>query len=761
MAGDSFFSELRKRKVLQAAAIYGAVAWGLTEVIVTIVQQLFLPGWVATLSVIVFIVGFPVAMFLAWTFDITSEGIQRTEIASRRGAASIVGSVVLLIAGTAGLFLLINPGKPPPPLSPHSVAVLPFENVSRREADYYLSEGLSDELRDQLGRMQGIRMAARSSSIAIRNQAVGAIQMAGALGVAYLVEGSVRRNGPRLSISVHLIDGSTGFSVWSTNYERSRLELLEVQQDVARQVVGIVLPDTPAMRVAAPVTLDPTANDLLLLARHKENEVRSRPVVDTDTLLEAIQLYRQATQIDPGSAIARSRLGSALLYLGDIEAAEEPIMMALEIDAELSEVQNTLGVFHWARGEPEFREAFEKAVELDEDNVDALHNLANARWMTMANKEDGDGAEELFRRAVTLDPLSLSRHAALGEYLGQAAKWDKLPPVINTIRERFDDGEAHRVIGLLHEFLGEVDLAIAWTLKARQLEPDNPDHVDKLADLFALIGDAETALRLAPSPTMNLMSHFRRYDAVIEIGEDRIFEEPGDVEARYLLAFAYGATGAYDQAIHVLSSTGLPDTVLNDQARSLLEFDGFHILMDALAGSGIPEAVESAKALAEWNENTYWYGDPRVIGIYRACTRAIIGRHDEALEVLQLMKESPRLYPLSMLHDCWCLQQYKDEPVYQDALNERLERRAALREKLPDTLAEFGLSQVDHIEILRNIAAYHHEAVNGTGYPDGYGGEEIPLEARIVARVLKFNFGPKEGVPPVTILYPIDFLPAS
>ena len=690
MAGDTFFSELRRRRVFRAAAIYGAVAWGLTEVIVTIVEQLFLPYWVSTLSVIVFVVGFPVAMFLAWTFDFTSEGIQRTEITSRRGAASIVGSVVLLVAGTAGLFLLINPGKPVP-LLPNSIAVLPFENISRREEDYYLSEGLGDELRDQLGRMPGIRMAARSSSIAIHNQAVGAIQRAASLGVAYLVEGSLRRNGPRLSISVQLIDGTTGFSVWSDNYMLSRLELLDAQQDIARQVVGIVLPDEPTIRIAAPVTLDATANDLLLLARHKENEVRSRPVVDTETLLEAIQLYRKATLADPNSALAHSRLGNALLYLGDIDAAEEPIVRALELDPELSEVHNTLGVFHWARGEPEFRDAFERAVELDEDNVDALQNLANARWLTMTGKEQDDGAEDLFRRAIEGDPLTLSRYAALGEYLGQAAKWDKLRPVINDIRRRFDDAEAHRVVGLLHEFLGEVDAAIAWTLLARQMEPDNTDHVEKLADLFALILDEETALRLAPSPTMSLMSHFRRYDAMIEIGEDRIFEEPGDVETRYLLAFAYGATGAHEQAIHVLSSTGLPDSVLNDQARSLLEYDGFHILMDVLAGSGIPEAVESGKALAEWNESTYWYGDVYVIGVYRACTRIIIGRHDEALEVLRLTKESPRLYPLTMLHDFWCFQQYKDEPVYQDVLSYQLERRAALRQKLPDTLAEFGL----------------------------------------------------------------------
>jgi len=99
MLGSAFLRELRRRKVLQAAAIYGAVAWGVTEVVVTVVEQLFLPQWVATLAVIFFVVGFPIAMFLSWTFDVTADGIRRTAVSSRRGAASIVFSMALWKAG--------------------------------------------------------------------------------------------------------------------------------------------------------------------------------------------------------------------------------------------------------------------------------------------------------------------------------------------------------------------------------------------------------------------------------------------------------------------------------------------------------------------------------------------------------------------------------------------------------------------------------------------------------------------------------------
>ena len=220
MIGGSFFFELRKRKVLQTAAIYGAVAWGVTEVAVTVVEQLFLPQWVATLAVIGFVVGFPVAMFLAWTFDFTSEGIQRTAVSSRRGRASIAMSVILLIAGTTGLFFLIKPALQsrealamPDTILPNSIAVLPFEDAGLNPADAFLSEGLSDELRDQLGRVEGIRIAARSSSVAAREQKLDALTISRRLGVANLVEGSLRRQGNRLKVSVQLIEGSSGLAL--------------------------------------------------------------------------------------------------------------------------------------------------------------------------------------------------------------------------------------------------------------------------------------------------------------------------------------------------------------------------------------------------------------------------------------------------------------------------------------------------------------------------------------------------------------------
>lgn len=697
MADSSFFAELRKRKVLQAAAIYGAVAFGVTEIVVTVADRILPPqlAWVSTLAVIVFVVGFPVAMFLSWTFDITSEGIQKTEVSSRRGKASIVLSMVLLVAGTAGLFWLIKPSidgtEFRPGILPNSIAVLPFENAGQDADDVYLSEGLSDELRDQLGRVAELRIAAPSSSRAIVTRGMDAIAASDSLRVAHLVEGSVRRQGRRLRVSVQLIEGLSGLAVWSNTYERGANEFLGVQQDIAEEIVRRVIPEARNV-VTAPATRDADANELMLLARFYERQVRERQVRDDETLLEAIRLYREATEADPESALAHSRLAGALLFLGEIDAAEAPIRTALILDAQLSEVQNTLGEFHWARGDPESGAAFRRAVELNPHNADALHNYANHLWLNVFSAQDGDSAE-LFRRALENDLANLSRHAALGDYLGQHGRIDEVRQIILNIQSRFDNAESYRAIGLLYEIIGEVDMAIVWTIRARDLEPDNPDHIEKLAALYALIGDADTALKLESPPSLNTLLQLGQYDELIDHAADLMFDEPDDINVRYMLGFAYLATDAFEPAIHILTSTGVPISALDAQIRSVSDIEASFTLLDAMVGSGLPELVDAARAVAlKGEKDAPWAGDVGWAAMLRSCNYSILGQHEKALEILQRVKESQRLRYYPVLRDARCLREYADEPVYQDVLNDQEERRARLRKQLPATLKEYGVN---------------------------------------------------------------------
>jgi TolB-like protein/tetratricopeptide (TPR) repeat protein len=687
MSEFSFFSELRKRKVLQAAAIYGAIAWGVTEVVVTVVEQLYLPPWISTLATIFFVVGFPVAMFLAWTFDFTAKGIQRTSVTSRRGTASIVASMVLLIAGTTGLFFLIKPSiqervtasEPAAlPVAPNTVAVLPFQNVGARPEDAYLVAGLSDALRDQLGRVSGLRIAARLSSIAVLEQGI-----AGKLGVAHLVDGNVRREGNVLTVSVQLIEGATGLALWSDSFERGPRELLTVQQVVAESVVANVLPGTLEV-IAEPATRDPTANELL---RYHEQQVRERPDVDEAALLEAIRLYREATEADPESAVAHSRLAGALIYLGDLQAAEAPIFKALSINPDLSEVQHTLGLFHWARGlVGQARAAWARAVELNPNNFEALQDYARALWYNVQL----EGVADLLQRAVELDPLNLEPYATLGAFLSiDGGQPEKAAELIETIENLFDGAASFRAIAQIWDYLGEVDKSIAWTIKAHDLEPDNRAHVDKLAEYYVDIGEFDTALKLDPLG-IGILFKMQRYEAMINLAEFALIDEPHDLQLRSILATANNAIGQFESARHVLEGTGLREQILRG-SRTTAEWDGYVALMNAHYGLG---NIEIARDLAqivskqgEGHTGENWWGNTSV-----ACAQAILGRDESARESLQRAQRSTQLAWDSILKDSPCFKPLANDPVYQKTVRSFDQRRAMLRERLPATLADFGVS---------------------------------------------------------------------
>ena len=691
MMDQSFFRELRRRKVLQSAAIYGAVAWGVTEVTVTVVEQLFLPQWVATLAVIGFVVGFPVAMFLAWTFDLTSDGLRRTDVTSGRGAASIAASMILLVAGTAGLFLLIKPtlqsqgaGPRTVAIVPDSVAILPFENAGSDPADAWLSEGVSDELRDQLGRVTGLRIAARTSSIAAREQRLDALEISTRLGVANLVEGSVRRQGNRLRVSVNLIEGASGLAIWSETYERGPNELLNVQLDIAEQIALHVLPGATTV-TAEPATRDATANELMLLARHYEQQVRERQDLDEKSLLAAVQLYRRATQADPDSALAQSRLAGALLYLGDLEAAQAPIFKAMSLAPDLSEVQNTQGEFYWARGlTNEAGVAWSYAVDLNPDNPEALANYAWWRWTRL----QVEGVAEMYRRALEVDRLNLSRYAELGSFLALQHSPDEARQFVVRVEELFNSAAAYRLIATLHSYLGDVDKSIAWTIRARDLEPEDPLHVEKLAEYLTDIGHFETATGLDPNGK-GILFKMRRYEEMIDLAELAMLDQPRDLRIRSLLAFAYNATGKYESAVHVLSDTGLPDSVFNGW-REVAEMDGFLALTNALYGMG---ELDTARELAQWredfghNDTADWW-----VVLQGACTHLILDIDEVAREFLEKAQKGLHLAWEPVLKDSPCFQRFTDDPVYQATVRHFDERRVMLRERLPSTLAQFGVS---------------------------------------------------------------------
>ena len=565
----------------------------------------------------------------------------------------------------------------------NSVAVLPFADMSESQDQRYLAVGVADEVLNLLARSPDLHVIARTSSFSFANGSPDVASVRDALGVAYLLEGSLRRKQDRLSINAQLVDTATSATVWSESYEGQPEMLATMQKQIVDAVLLTIAPDADDSLIT-PTQHSFSATELMLLARYFELEVRERPEVDTRLLEEAIGLYRDAVDADPTSAIAHSRLASALLYAGDLSGAESAVFRANSLDPNLSDVQQTLGEYFWLRGLPGAGAAWKRAIELNPSNADAVSAYAYWYWM----QANDDGPEELFRLALSLDPLSLARHAALGEFLAHQARVEKTNELIVRIQRRFDSAESYRVIARLLELTGEVDRSIAWTLEARNREPDNPDHVSALAELYAEIGDYDTALALEPEPGVGLLFKMRRYSEVVEKAEEKMIEEPEDLPLRYLLAFAYNATDDPTAALRILRTVGQP-TAQRAEIRQPIEVEGFVTYIDALDAIG---DVQLASELAEWfiakprTENDNWW-----IHVYRACAQAIAGDDEAALTTISRVITSPRLPWATAIQDLQCFERYQDEPRYQAVLENAAARREKLRQKLPKTLRQFGV----------------------------------------------------------------------
>jgi TolB-like protein/DNA-binding winged helix-turn-helix (wHTH) protein/tetratricopeptide (TPR) repeat protein len=595
----------------------------------------------------------------------------------------VVVIAVLIAVGVLLWALRANDGIVAFEAPANSIAVLPFADMSESQDQRYLADGVSDEVLNHLARSPNLRVTARTSSFSFAKTSLDIASIRDVLNVAFVLEGSVRRKQGRLAITAQLVDTATSANVWSDSYEGRPDALASMQKQIVDAVLQAIVPDADESLIA-PVQRSFSASELMLLARYYEQEVRERPEVDTELLREAIGLYRDAVEADPFSALAHSRLASALLYAGDLSGAESAVFKANSLDPNLSEVQQTLGEYFWMRGLPGAGVAWKRAIELNPSNADALSAYAYWYWM----QANDDGPEELFRLALELDPLSLTRHAALGEFLAQQARVEKTHELIVRIQERFDSAESCRVIARLLELIGEVDSSIAWTIEARNREPENPDHVGALAELYAELGDYDTALLLEPEPGVGLLFKMRRYEEVVEKAEILMIEEPDDIYLRYLLAFAYNVINKPDAAIRILRTVGQP-VAQRAETRQPVEVEGFVTFIDALDALG---DVQQASELAEWfatkrhTESNNWW-----VHTYRACAQAIAGHDEDALAGLERLFNSPRLPWATTLRDLKCFGRYRDEPRYVAVLEHTASRRQALRARLPETLRKYGV----------------------------------------------------------------------
>ncbi|MGD8699753.1 MAG: hypothetical protein PVJ43_10710, partial [Gemmatimonadales bacterium] len=391
----AFLSELKRRRVYRVAVVYAAVAFVIWQAAEIAVPGLNLPGWVLTLVILLTALGFPVAVVLAWAFDVTSEGVKRTAAES---AEPVTRSEVQPV---------VDGGEAE---ARKAIAVLPFADMSPEGDQEYFSDGMSEELIDALTKLPGLRVIARTSSFQFKGERRDIREVGRALGVTHVVEGSVRKSGDRLRITAQLIDTTEGYHLWSERYDRDLGDVFEIQDEIARSVareLKMRLAD-PTAALERPRTESLDAYDQYLRAR-----VCFAELVPESWTHRAIELFKRAIELDPTYAPAHAGLAAAYDQLsrfagpeakGALAKAREAARRALDLDSTLSEPYTILGIiamtYDW---DPEAaRRQFERAIQVNPNEARAHAWYA---IYLLYNEKQFDEALERARRAAELDPL--------------------------------------------------------------------------------------------------------------------------------------------------------------------------------------------------------------------------------------------------------------------------------------------------------------------------------------------------------------------
>jgi TolB-like protein/tetratricopeptide (TPR) repeat protein/DNA-binding winged helix-turn-helix (wHTH) protein len=430
-----FVVEMQRRSVFKVAGAYLVGMWLMLQVAQTTFEPLRLPEWWMTVLTILAVVGLPIVTVLAWSYEITSAGVVldpglpggvRLPRARRAIAPAMVTGVSLMAAVTGYAWWHTISERPTEAAAPgrlepsaQSIAVLPFVDMSPDGNASYLGDGLSEELSSDLAKIPALRVAARTSAFAFRGRDVDVRSIGSQLGVRFVLEGSVRREGERVRVTAQLIDASTGFHAWTESYDRPWQDLIGIQQEIsgaiARKLHAVLTPELAQQLQVVP-TGNPRAYDFYLagLSLLRQGGALSR-------IAEAETAFRRALEADPGFARAQAGLcqvavlryerTNATEYVYD---AEEACRAALEADATLKETELALGKLYLASGRHEQAEAVYRAL-LRRSPRDADVHIGLAR--ALSRSKHLPEAEQSFREAIVVEPGYWMSYNALGSFL--------------------------------------------------------------------------------------------------------------------------------------------------------------------------------------------------------------------------------------------------------------------------------------------------------------------------------------------------------
>lgn len=450
---SGFFAELRRRRVIRVAIVYAAVGWIVIEVASTVLPPLNVPDWSLKLVIVLVALGFPIAVIMAWMFDLGPRGVLRTETAFATNEhpptpapAQPVSQDETSQQPAAPAHGRQDSSVPQKPDSDgrRSIAVLPFVNMSGDPENEYFSDGISEEILNLLVKLPQLKVASRTSSFNLKGEKIDIPTAARQLGVDTILEGSVRRAGEHVRITAQLIEADSDSHLWSETYDREMKDVFTIQDDIAQSIVkALQVTLTPSERRAmqSVATSDPEAYDFYLRGRKYMYSMARRDYE------HAIRMFEQAINIDSKYALAYAGIADAYSQMYRyVEASKENLSHA--------------------------NRASEQAVALDRDSAEAHAS----RGLALVISEHYDEAEQEFDTAIALNPNLF---------------------------------EAWFYYALACTSQGKFDKAIGLYIKASEINPADYLSPVFLAQCYASIGKKQDEMRVRLSSLGTLEQHIR------------------------------------------------------------------------------------------------------------------------------------------------------------------------------------------------------------------------------------------------------------
>jgi TolB-like protein/Flp pilus assembly protein TadD len=570
----SFFSELKRRNVYKVAVAYAVVGWLVIQIGSTVLPTFHAPEWVAQVLVVFVVLGFPIALVLAWAFEITPEGIKResevspNESITRQTGRKLVGLTIVVAVIAAGLlaFQLFRPRLTSISLpatttsvaSEKSTAVLPFENLSDDKSNAYFAEGIQDEILTRLSKIAALKVISRTSTQKYKSAPDNLREVGQQLGVANLLEGTVQKAGKAVHINVQLIKAATDEHLWAESYDRELQNIFGVEGEVAGAIadqLNAKLTGSEKESLSARPTSNPQAYDAYL-----RGLVIEQNQYGYESYVDAARNFAQAVQLDPKFAVAWARLGvvGSFLFFNGIDSntytpdfVKNAAERAMALAPDTGEPWIAQGAYHY-RVLRDFEgaiTAYHRAQALLPNNSYVLQNLAFVlrrvgRWQE---------AEANTRKALELDPLN---GALLSGTAGD----------LYLFLRRFND--AHAVIDRAIQISPELASAHATNATIFQAEGRLPEAAQELAKIPI---DATDDFGIS-SRVLQAM-YERNFDAAVEIVKRKLRSVPAGQpidsiteSALVQMGFCQEWSGHHDDAVQsfnaIQSIKPTPETIV-------------------------------------------------------------------------------------------------------------------------------------------------------------------------------------------------------